>query len=317
MKILVYGAGVIGCELAHMLCKSQNDVTLLARGKWKKIIEEKGLIIRHYAQLHTTIDRIKIVEVLKPEDVYDIIFVVMQYSQLQAVLPTLAANKSKYIVLVGNNMNAEECQKQLTEASPVIKEIAFGFQGTGGRREGNRVISIHAGIGMTVGGLKDKLPSDFQTQLIKAFSNTGYHLTYEEDMDAWLKCHMAFILPICYVCYALSGRLPRADKSQINQIIDAACEAHAVLKKLGYRIRPDGEEEYFTIGRRKCYWMLRIMAKTPLGRLAASDHAMHAVAEMRALDDAFELLRSHVQNRMPVWDSLRKEAFSSENQGRK
>ncbi|MCD8069249.1 MAG: NAD-binding protein [Lachnospiraceae bacterium] len=27
MKILIYGAGVIGCELAHMLCK-KNDVTL-------------------------------------------------------------------------------------------------------------------------------------------------------------------------------------------------------------------------------------------------------------------------------------------------
>lgn len=32
MKILVYGAGVIGSYLTHMLCAAGNDVTLLARG---------------------------------------------------------------------------------------------------------------------------------------------------------------------------------------------------------------------------------------------------------------------------------------------
>lgn len=37
MRILIYGAGVIGCELAHELCKGKNEVVLLARGDWKKI----------------------------------------------------------------------------------------------------------------------------------------------------------------------------------------------------------------------------------------------------------------------------------------
>ena len=31
MKVLVYGSGVIGCYLAHILCTAGNDVTLLAR----------------------------------------------------------------------------------------------------------------------------------------------------------------------------------------------------------------------------------------------------------------------------------------------
>lgn len=29
MKVLVYGAGVIGCYLAHVLCSAGNDVTLI------------------------------------------------------------------------------------------------------------------------------------------------------------------------------------------------------------------------------------------------------------------------------------------------
>ena len=43
MKILVYGAGVIGCELAHVLKKGGNNVTLLARGAWKDTIQKHGL----------------------------------------------------------------------------------------------------------------------------------------------------------------------------------------------------------------------------------------------------------------------------------
>ena len=46
MRILVYGAGVQGCELAHRLAQNEkNTVTLLARGEWKERIDQKGLTI--------------------------------------------------------------------------------------------------------------------------------------------------------------------------------------------------------------------------------------------------------------------------------
>lgn len=312
LRVLVYGAGVIGCELAHMLCKGHNEVTLLARGKWKHTIDENGLIIRHYAQLHTTKDRLQTIEVLEPDDTYDVIFAVMQFSQIFEVLPSLAQNKSRFIVLVGNNMEAERYQKLITANSAVKKEIAFGFQGSGGRRDGNRVISIHVRVGMTIGGLKSQLCSCFRERLSKMFYDTGYRITYEDNMDAWLKCHVAFILPICYVCYMHDGQLSRADRRHINQIIDAAVEANEMLKASGYPIRPDGQEEFFTSERRKCYNMLWILTKTPLGRLAASDHAMHAVEEMHALDQAFELIRKQTDVRMPAWDELRKSMDKSD-----
>ena len=48
MRILVYGAGVQGCQLAHSLAQNKkNVVTLLARGEWKAVIDQKGLTIRH------------------------------------------------------------------------------------------------------------------------------------------------------------------------------------------------------------------------------------------------------------------------------
>lgn len=45
--------------MANELCRGKNDVTILARGHWKESIDKNGLIIRHYGQLHTTVDHIK------------------------------------------------------------------------------------------------------------------------------------------------------------------------------------------------------------------------------------------------------------------
>lgn len=315
MRILVYGAGVIGCELAHELNKNKkNDVTLLARGEWKRTIDKNGLVIRHYAQLKTTKENIATIDTLEADDCYDMIFVVMQYSQQKEVLPIVAKNKSRYIVVVGNNADPDLCMKLLTsEPTGEIsqKEIAFGFQGTGGRRENGKVVSIHVAAGMTIGGLENELSEEFTKRLNCIIENTGYRFTFENNMRGWLLCHLVFILPICYLCYQLDGKLPKAKKKQMEQIFDAVIESHQLLKQKGYLIRPDGEEEYFTENRKKNLKMLYIMAKTPLGRLAASDHAMHAVGEMKALDDAIEKLRKDYGFPMPVWDTMRKDAMNS------
>lgn len=41
--MLVYGAGVIGCYLAHVLCAAGNEVTLLGRVAWKDALEKTAL----------------------------------------------------------------------------------------------------------------------------------------------------------------------------------------------------------------------------------------------------------------------------------
>ncbi len=74
MKVLVYGAGVIGAYLTHVLCEAGNDVTLLARGNWRRTLEAKGLTIRHHLQRKTTIDRPRIIGRDGISGHYDIVF---------------------------------------------------------------------------------------------------------------------------------------------------------------------------------------------------------------------------------------------------
>ena len=308
MRILVYGAGVIGCELAHALIQNKkNVVTLLARGEWKERIDQKGLVIRHWAQRRTTTDRVQTIESLSPEDCYDLVFVVLQAGQLPEALPVLKANRSPYFVFVGNDPHA----KQVLEAMQrPADRVAFGFQNSAGHREHDRVVSTYMGIGMTVGGATTPLSGAFRIRLKTAFDGVKYRLTFYGDMDEWLKCHIALILPVSYVCYACNGDLRRATKQQRGAILDAAYEACVMLKDAGIPVNDRQNTDCYrpgSAGRRQMEVMVFTMAKTPLGRLCASDHAMHAVAEMKYLDDAFEALRRQTGTAMPMWEKLRSE----------
>lgn len=50
---------------------------------------------------------------------------------------------------MGNNPYALDVMQAMQRPAD---KVAFGFQNTVGRRENGQVISVHAGVGMTVGG---------------------------------------------------------------------------------------------------------------------------------------------------------------------
>ena len=308
MRILVYGAGVQGCELAHRLVQNEkNTVTLLARGEWKERIDQKGLTIRHWAQLKTTVDRVPTIETLAPEESYDIVFVTVQAGQLPEILPVLKQNKSEFFVFVGNQPHARSVLQAMQRPAD---KIAFGFQNNAGRRESGQVLSVHAGFGITVGGATAPLSGVFRQRLQAAFDGVKVRLTFYSDMDEWLKCHIAFILPVCYAAYACGGDLSRLTAEQRKQILDAAWEGCNMLKAAGVPVNDKESIAYYeacTPGRKKMERMLFLLAKTPLGELCASDHAMYAVAEMQYLDEAFAGIRAATNTAMPAWDTLRSE----------
>ncbi len=90
----------------------------------------------------------------------------------------------------------------------------------GGRREKGQVISIHIRAHLTVGGRDGELPYTFRERISGAFSDSGCSLTWENRMDAWLKCHMAEILPAGYISYAVGCNLPKASKAQRRAMVD-------------------------------------------------------------------------------------------------
>ena len=80
MKILVYGAGVLGCNLARNLFHAGKDVILLARGNWAAEIKQNSLRIKDKFSPRTSVSRIPVVTELAPDAMYDVIFVVLRYT---------------------------------------------------------------------------------------------------------------------------------------------------------------------------------------------------------------------------------------------
>lgn len=283
MRILIIGAGVLGCNLAHDFYKAGKDVTLLARGAWGETIRENGLVIKNKFALRPSCDRIRVISELGRDALYDVIFVCLRYTQLPVIIETLKENQSERVVFIGNNMAAQSIAEALPD-----KQVMFGFLSAAGHREAKRVESVDLRK-ITVGDLKGS-PSH-ETFLTELFSGMKYKMAYEPNMGDYLISHAAFVVPAAFACYYTDGDLRKIwnDRAFLYKIIDANAECYAAVEALGHELLPKGEEDFRSPKYRKmCYHFYRIMCATFLGKVCASDHAMNAAEEMNMLAEELE-----------------------------
>ena len=302
MKILVFGAGVLGCNLAKNLFRAGKDTTLLARGKWADEIRRNGLRVKNALSHHTSVYRIPVVTELKPDDRYDAIFVAVRYTQLEAAMDALRANETKNIIFVGNNVRASE-----TAACLPGKNVMFAFTSAAGHRESDRVVSADLRK-ITIGQLKDA-PSN-EEQIGQIFAGTKYKVTYEPNMGDYLLCHAAFVVPATFACYKTDGDLRKLKKDTVylNRLIDANIEGYRAIKNAGCEILPKCDTEFEGAAYRKtCLRFYKLMCATALGKICASDHAMNAVEEMSALNRDLKQFYDENGAQYPVWKALEQE----------
>ena len=303
MRILVFGAGVLGCNLARNLLRAGKDVTLLARGKWAGEIEKNGLRIKDKFSPRVSVSRMPVVTELKPEDRYDVIFVVLRYTQLDSILETLRANPTANIVFVGNNVRAQALAASLPE-----KNVLFAFASSAGHREPDRVASVDMKK-ITVGQLADA-PS--QEELIgQIFGGTKYRVTYEPNMGDYLLCHAAFVLPAAFACYKTDGDLKKlkGNTAYLSRLIDANIEGYRAIRSAGHAILPKEDAKFEGAAyRRTCLRFFKLICATSLGKICVSDHAMNAVGEMSALNRDLKRFFDEYGADYPAWRALEAEA---------
>lgn len=304
MRILIIGAGVLGSNLAHSI-KKGNDVTILARNKAYENLKNNGLIIKHKLG-KKSVDHFNVIDKLDENDIYDVIFVVSRFSSLDSIVKIIEKNKSKNIVFVGNNMNAEKYMNIKD------KNILFAFFMAAGKKYDGYIDSICLNkieIGRTDG-------KDISNEFIKSiFKETKIKVTIENKMNDYLKTHACAVLPLVFASYKVDGNLKllKKDKEYSLLIMDAIIEGYDVLKKLGYEILPKGEYENCVNKKEKCAFIYRFMFSNFIGKMCISDHAMSAREEFILLDNEFEKLKKKSKLETKVYDKLRLDFLNYKN----
>ena len=250
-----------------------------------------------------SVSRIPVVTELRPEDRYDVIFVVTRYTQLDSVREVLRMNPTENLVFVGNDVRADALAASLPG-----KNVLFAFASAAGHRERDHVASIDLRK-ITIGQLAGA-PSN-EALIGRIFQGTKYKVAYEPNMGDYLLCHAAFVLPAAFACYKTDGDLKKlkGNTAYLSRLIDANIEGYRAIRNAGHAILPKEDTDFEGAAYRKtCLRFFRLMCATSLGKICASDHAMNAVEEMSALNRDLKRFFDENGASYPTWQSLEKDA---------
>ncbi len=289
MKILIYGAGVIGSFYTAQLFSAGYDVTILARGKRLEDIKKYGIVIDHFLQKQQTVTNVPAVDKLDKNDVYDFIFVIMQKNQTYSILPFLKENRfCNNIVFFGNNgMGGKEYIESLGK-----ERVLLGFPSVGGKREDHKIIvAYQESSTITIGELDGRVSRRI-VDIATMFDKAGFIVKTSDDIDSWLKYHIALVSPLANgVHMAEKNNFELKDnKEAMILMIKAIKEGFRVLRKLKYPIRPKRMKTFYYYPN---FLIIRLIKKTigtEVGKLVLREHAITAKEEMKKIADEFQEL---------------------------
>jgi 2-dehydropantoate 2-reductase len=306
VKILVYGAGVLGSVYAARLHGSGQDVSILARGQRLEELREHGVVLEDAVTGQRTAAHVPVVEELAADDAYDWVLVVMRKSQVSAVLPVLAANTRtpNVLFLMNNAAGPAEMIQALG-----YDRVLLGFPGAAGLRVGH-VVRCLAGRGSrkptaTVGELDGRTTQRLE-DLRLVLEPAGFAVAIEPNIDAWLKAHVALVSPIANALYMAGGDIHRLvhTRDALLLMIRAIREGFQVLQALKIPIRPPALQILSWLPEPLLVALGQRLLDTSVAEVAIAGHANAARDEMQLLADEFRALALSTTVPTPAMERL-------------
>ncbi|WP_103353708.1 ketopantoate reductase family protein [Amycolatopsis sp. CA-128772] len=202
MKLLVYGAGITGSMFAARLHDAGHDVSLVARG------ERLAALRRHGVQLaegsSPVVRSVPVPVVEHPDGSYDLIAVLVRTHQVDAVLRSLTGLGGDVLFMLNWAAGAEPLGAVIGH-----ERVLLGFPTDGGTRDGDVVRYRPAGLLTRLAPMPIGEPGGAATprldRIVRAFRAAGINAKAEPRMDAWLKTHAAFAVPLEHAVHAAGG----------------------------------------------------------------------------------------------------------------
>jgi 2-dehydropantoate 2-reductase len=245
VKILIYGAGVIGQIYAARLHEAGHDVTVLARHQTLETLTRDGITLVNEAPVNgarSSPVRVDVTGQLDPDRSFELVLVTVRRDHVDEILPALAGLRAGQVVMMQNN------SLELGRTAGIVgrDRLLFGFPGVGGYRRDDGAISyIEIPQQPTTLGRQHG-----RENLAGAvFKSAGFAVATTADMEGWLKTHGVFIAAVCTSINSRGGDAVKlaADRKRVATMISAAGEGFRALSSQGVAVQPRPLKMIFTI----------------------------------------------------------------------
>ena len=198
MRILIYGAGVIGSLYAALLAEAGYDTSIYARGKRLEVLKNNGLLYKKNQDIIKA--EIKILGEVSNDDIYDFVLLTVRENQLYEALSELKNNKSNTIVTMVNSLDSYKKWEDIVGTGRILP----AFPGAGGSINDDGILDasltpriIQPTTFAEISGNKSERTKQF-SKILKCA-----HVPYQEvkDMHIWQLCHLAMVVPIADAYY--------------------------------------------------------------------------------------------------------------------
>lgn len=308
MKITVYGAGPLGSLFAARLQEGGNDVSLLARGQRLADLCEYGIVLEDVHTGQQTVTRVNVVEQLAPDDACDLVLVIMRKNCALDILPILAANRHtpNVLFLMNNAAGPGELVAALGR-----ERVLLGFPMSAGYREGH-IIHCLAGTEddkatIPIGEVDGRI-TERTRQVARVLETApGYQVEIRTDMDAWLKYHVALLMPSLAPALYAAGtdnyRMART-RDVVVLTVRAIREGFRVLRALDLPVTPSKFKIFEWLPEPLLVFLLQRLLANEKMEVAMVRHASAARDEVKHLADEFLALARTTSVPTPTIDRL-------------
>ena len=280
MKILIYGAGVIGSLYATLLSEAGVDVSIYARGKRLESLLKNGLLYKKGNQIKTA--KVTVIAKVEDDDLYDYVFLTVRENQLRAALAELKDNVSPTIVTMVNSLDAYDSWEEICGKGRILP----AFPGAGGGIENNvldaaltpRIIQPTT-LGRTDGREK-KLTAIFKKAKIP------YQIV--EDMHTWQICHLGMVVPIADAYYESED--PKNCGNDHRLMMATARQIKDNLRHIssgGVKISPSKMNWFKILPTPIVALLLGVVFRSDFGDRFMYQHSIKAPDEMKRLHEQF------------------------------
>lgn len=290
MKILIYGAGIIGCTYGWQLAEAGCDITVLVRKGQKLQMEEQGihLVCQDFrGDKKKTIDTIfrpHVIDELDVQNDFEYIIVATNKIQLPDVLPVLGVSAGKaHVMFFQNNWDCFE--EILRYLKPEQYFFGFPFMVGGGRDEDgiHCVISgmkySHTPIGEVNGEITPRL-----RKMVRIFEKADLKPLPSRQILLWIITHYAAAAGLTAGILSAGGAVKFVnDSTIIRTTICAIREGFSICLKRGYNAKMEKANKLYQLPLFISVPIAKKIYSNEALRLMFDGHVNHSPKEVRQM----------------------------------